>query len=394
MSEEVISKSKQKREARKEEVKKEKNKATLDSIIGWAVALVITALVITVIVLGIRSSVNSTSTTASSDYAFGLTAEGYVSGAKLDKVSDLDLDNLVIPYSEVEFTDEDVEKAITEMMTNYNEFDTSSSLTVAEGDTINLDYVGYVDDVAFDGGNTNGKGTTLTIGSGSYIDTFEEQLIGSHPGDEVIVNVTFPDPYTQNPDLAGKPAKFVCTINSVEVTPEFNDAFVAKNLAESASNADEYRAYVKKVSYENNVKTYISTYVVNNASAKGISKSYLENLKGLIKYNDIQTFNYYNQFYYSYFGAYIYSSFNDYTQMTDAEYEANLTTEANKQAAGNLTYEKYFKDNNLSISDETYEMVLSAFGEGAEETYTKSYLTQAAMKYTVVEHLAGIVKVQ
>ena len=74
-------------------------------------------------------------------------------------------------------------------------YSTDSSLTVEDGDTVNIDYVGSVDGVEFDGGNTQGMGTDLVIGSGSYIDDFEEQLIGAHPGDEVDVYVTFPDPY-------------------------------------------------------------------------------------------------------------------------------------------------------------------------------------------------------
>ena len=91
---------------------------------------------------------------------------------------------------------------------------TDTSLTVKDGDTVNIDYVGYVDDVAFEGGNTKGRGTDLTIGSGKYIDDFEEQLIGSHPGDTVEVNVTFPEKYG-NKDLAGKDALFEVVINGI-----------------------------------------------------------------------------------------------------------------------------------------------------------------------------------
>ena len=89
-----------------------------------------------------------------------------------------------------------------------------TSLTVKDGDTVNIDYVGSIDGVEFDGGSTNGQGTDLTIGSGLYIDDFEEQLIGSHPGDTVGVNVTFPEDYNAE-DLRGKDALFVVTINGI-----------------------------------------------------------------------------------------------------------------------------------------------------------------------------------
>ena len=91
---------------------------------------------------------------------------------------------------------------------------TDTSLTVEDGDTVNIDYVGSIDGVEFDGGSTNGQGTDLTIGSGLYIDDFEEQLIGSHPGDAVEVNVTFPDDYSSE-DLQGQDALFEVTINGI-----------------------------------------------------------------------------------------------------------------------------------------------------------------------------------
>ena len=98
----------------------------------------------------------------------------------------------------------------TPEVTEAPSYDTDSSLEVKDG----VDYVGKIDDVAFDGGSTDGNGTDLVIGSGSYIDNFEEQLIGAHPGDEVEVKVTFPDDY-QATDLAGKEAVFDVTVNGI-----------------------------------------------------------------------------------------------------------------------------------------------------------------------------------
>ena len=93
-------------------------------------------------------------------------------------------------------------------------YSTDTSLTVKDGDTVNIDYVGKIDGTAFDGGSTNGQGTDLVIGSGSYIDDFEDQLVGAHPGDEVEVTVTFPDDYDAA-DLAGKEAVFDVIVNGI-----------------------------------------------------------------------------------------------------------------------------------------------------------------------------------
>lgn len=93
-------------------------------------------------------------------------------------------------------------------------YSTDTSLTVEDGDTVNIDYVGSIDGVEFAGGSTNGAGEDLTIGSGRYIDDFEEQLIGAHPGDTVEVNVTFPEDYG-NEELNGKDAVFEVVINGI-----------------------------------------------------------------------------------------------------------------------------------------------------------------------------------
>lgn len=91
---------------------------------------------------------------------------------------------------------------------------TDTSLTIENGDTVNIDYVGSIDGVEFEGGNTEGNGADLVIGSHSYIDDFEDQLIGHHPGDSVDVTVTFPGNYGKD-ELNGKEALFKVTVNGI-----------------------------------------------------------------------------------------------------------------------------------------------------------------------------------
>ena len=89
-----------------------------------------------------------------------------------------------------------------------------TSLTVEDGDTVNIDFVGTIDGVEFSGGNTKGMGTDLVIGSGTFIDDFEEQLIGHAVGESVDVVVTFPKNYGAA-ELAGKEAVFATKINGI-----------------------------------------------------------------------------------------------------------------------------------------------------------------------------------
>lgn len=105
---------------------------------------------------------------------------------------------------------------------------TDENRLIEDGDTVNIDYVGSVDGVEFEGGSTDGKGATVTIGVTNFIDGFLDQLIGHAPGENFDINVTFPDPYTNNTDLSGKDAVFNITINYIEekITPEFDDDFI------------------------------------------------------------------------------------------------------------------------------------------------------------------------
>lgn len=388
-----MSKSKAKREARKAEVKSEKAKKGFDAILGWFIGIVIAIVVIGAIVMGIVTTSNAT--VSSNSYSECLTEDGFIQKSNLEKVKDLDLMNIVVPFSEVEYTEEEVDSDINSILESYSAFETDSALTVADGDTINLDYVGSVDGVEFEGGSTGGAGTTLVIGSGSYIDGFEDQLIGSHPGDAVTVNVTFPDPYDGNPDLSGKEAVFECTVNSIKTLPELTDEFVADKCSEYASNVSELREYVKTNGYEGKLMTYLSTYVADNAEAKGIPSSYIKNLKSTTKYTDEQSYAYMSQMYTYMYGFNPYATFEDYTQMTSEEYEADLKTRSNKTAAEALTYEKFFKENGLTVTEDQYNEVLEmAGGETGEETYGKPYLKQIGIRYAVLDYLKDNVTVQ
>lgn len=112
---------------------------------------------------------------------------------------------------------------------------------VEEGDIVNIDYEGKIDGVAFDGGTA--QGYDLTIGSGSFIDGFEDGLIGAKKGETRDVEVTFPEDY-HGTDVAGKDAVFTVTVNSISVEslPELTDEFV-QGLDVGVSTVEEYRQY-------------------------------------------------------------------------------------------------------------------------------------------------------
>lgn len=140
-------------------------------------------------------------------------------------------------------TDEDVQAELDKVKEQNARLVAADDKAVEDGDQTTIDFEGFVDGEAFEGGK--GEDYPLTIGSHSFIDTFEEQLIGKKVGEEVEVNVTFPEEY-QAKELAGKPAMFKVTIKEIKVKeyPEIDDDF-AQDVSEF-DTLDEYKADIKK----------------------------------------------------------------------------------------------------------------------------------------------------
>ena len=140
-------------------------------------------------------------------------------------------------------SDVEVDEALEKERNNNARTINVTDRPVAQGDTAVIDFEGFVDGVAFEGGK--GENHSLEIGSHTFIDTFEDQLVGKNVGDEVDVNVTFPEQY-QAADLAGKPATFKVKINEIKAKelPELDDEF-AKDVSEFDTLA-EYKESLKK----------------------------------------------------------------------------------------------------------------------------------------------------
>lgn len=207
---------------------------------------------------------------------------GYWKGIKaLDYVTLCDYKAIPISKADVEVSDDTIQQTIDQFLSQHTSTNQIKDRAVADGDTVNIDYVGSIDGVEFEGGNTGGAGTSVTIGVTSYIDDFLEQLIGHMPGDSFDVEVTFPEDYIDaNEDAEkaaifnGKDAVFKTTINYIEeqVTPEFNDEFVKNNLKEQYGweTANQAREEIYDNYYKNNMQTAINEYLLANAKVSEV----------------------------------------------------------------------------------------------------------------------------
>ncbi len=151
---------------------------------------------------------------------------------------------LEVTVEDTTVTEDDVKDAVDSALSSKKTTEAVTDRAVQDTDTVNIDYVGKKDGVAFDGGTA--QGYDLTIGSNSFIDGFEEGLIGAEIGETKTLNLTFPENYS-NTDLAGQDVTFDVTINSISanIVPELTDALAAE-LDTEVSTADEYRQKVKE----------------------------------------------------------------------------------------------------------------------------------------------------
>jgi trigger factor len=393
---EDISKSKAKREERKKEREKAKRKKLITRIIGIVIAVLIVAVIAFNIGRKVYTVVNRT--TSDSNFSLGLTDEGLIDGVDVTKyITVADYKNIDIPADEVAATDEEVDEDINSTLEDNQYVSDDSSLEAAEGDVVNIDYVGTVDGEEFDGGSN--EDYDLEIGSGTFIEGFEDQLIGAHPGDVVTVEVTFPDDYSTE-ELAGQDAVFTVTVNGIKVTPELTDEFVAENIdIEGVTTADEYRAYVENTYYEEHLEDYLTNYVYENSTVKSYPKSYLKSIQAILKYNDEYTMSYYNQMFEAYgMTGYGYDTLWDYAGVDDElGYEKDLKSRAQETVKTALVYQAIFEAEGLSID---VDQILSDMTEENDEDYTQQmldtygqgYMAQAEIKNTVIDYLMELYK--
>ncbi|MCR5685848.1 MAG: trigger factor [Lachnospiraceae bacterium] len=165
-----------------------------------------------------------------------------VTGYKKGDVTLGQYKGLTYTKTSTEISEEDVENEIQSRLEMNAESADVTDRPVKTGDIVNIDFVGKVDGVEFDNGS--GTDTDLEIGSGRMIPGFEDGIIGMNNGDTKVIDVTFPDEYPNNPDLAGVAATFDITVNSIteKVIPSLEDYVATKD---EYSSADDFRAAVR-----------------------------------------------------------------------------------------------------------------------------------------------------
>lgn len=250
---------------------------------------------------------------------------------------------------------------------------------VENGDTAVIDFEGFRDGVAFEGGA--GNDYPLEIGSGSFIPGFEEQLIGMKAEETKEIKVTFPEAY-QAEELAGQEAMFKVTVHEIKYKelPEFNDEMVKEQNIENVSTVDEFKEHTmnelsaqKERDADNNFTNELLSKVVENAQMDIPQVMIDEECDRMI--NDFAN-NLQSQ-------GYSMDAYLKLTQMSAESLREHFALDARNKIAARLVLEKIAKEEALEVSDEDIDKEMAAIAEnyGMEAEQVKQIISKDAVSY-------------
>ncbi len=258
-----------------------------------------------------------------------------------------DLSTLTVETTPKQVVDDEmIDAQINSLLSSYkDEVDEAAK----DGDTVNIDYVGTIDGVEFDGGSATGY--NLTLGSGTFIPGYEDQLIGAKKGEKVTVKVTFPEDYG-NADLQGKDAEFAVTVNTVSRTPELTDEWLkkhAEDLETEAKTVAEFRDEQKALlqaqvdySYNSNVRTEALQQIVDNSEI-GISDAMKDYAEAYVIKSEIDTASRY---------GYTLANMLDMYGMSVDEFKEEMAGFAADYAAQRIVVATIAEEQGIKASDE------------------------------------------
>ncbi len=363
---------------------------TIKTICWIAIPCLVIATIVGLIVYGeLRSKIN---------YSAGLTDEGYIEGVDVKEYVQLgDYTSVSVKRSEL-VNEEMVQDEIDNYLSSQATLNEKSTKTTVSGDQVSIDFVGKIDGKEFDEGTATDY--AVTIGSGTMIDDFEEQLIGHQVGDVFEVQVTFPEDYEQNKKLSGKDAQFEVTLKGIYESPELTDDYVKENLSQYASTVQEYYTYMEETLYEENLNAYAQEYIVENSTVDTLPENYVKKIKHIYEASYEVEYNYYNQLYYSYLGYYMWDNVYDYYDMNKQEYKENLENAAKDSAKFYMVMQAVFEKEGMALSEEEMNdyIIKSDYTENeidqAIEEFGLGYWKQNAMADKVLQFLTAKITVQ
>lgn len=326
------------------------------------------------------SQTQQTDFSVSVDLSSHLDENGYIKDINFeDAVNLADYQSLVIPKENHQPTQEDIEAEMRNVLINFGKTTEIKEGVVEDGATLNIDYTGYVDGVAFEGGSTNGAGTEVTIGVTQYIDDFLQQLVGKNIGDNFDIEVTFPEDY-QMSDLAGKDATFNITINYVKGADlaDFTDEFCAENLASFGTETkDSAVQYITDYLSDNMVRSYVYQEVFGKSTVENLPENAFNFQRDYLLANAETTAKNYGMTLEDYLASGGFASKDEFIQENSSVIE-----DAAKEL---MVLQAIAKNENMTVSQEDLQEQYGENLETSKELYGENFLKIVVLQNKVLK---------
>lgn len=316
----------------------------------------------------------ATATTGTEETTEGVVEKGVI--AKLGTYKGVEVTKM-----STEVTDEELEKRIQNILDANPEYIEVTDRAAKDGDVVDIDYVGMKDGEAFEGGTA--AGYKLELGSNSFIDGFEEGLVGAKTGDELSLNLTFPES-SGNPDLAGQAVVFDVTVNGIE---EVKDAVLDNNFVQRMSDfntVDEWKADTL-ADMEAEKESQAEMQIENDAFQAAVDNSEFELNEEAVEQQYDNQLNYYNSMMQMY-GM----SLADYVSMfgmTEDQFKEELRTTSELAIRQQLLVAAIAEKEGLQVEDADRQTLADQYGMTIEElqnSYGAEAVEETAMMYKVV----------
>jgi trigger factor len=294
-----------------------------------------------------------------------------------------DYKNIKIPKDKHLVTEEMLTAEINSMIESFTDAVPVYDRAVKDGDSVNIDFVGTIDGVPFEGGDTQGNGYNVIAGSSDFIGEFLTKIIGLSPGDSIDITETFPNDYTKE-DLRGKEAVFATTVNYINELPELTDSFVSEHLQADHGwkTVEEARAGLTEYLTEELVYNYITEQIYAYID----EKIDFENLPAeLIEYYEQSMISYFTDMAVSYsmtLNDFLSSQVGVNSKEELIEYYKDFNRES---AAYSLVMQAVAEDAGIQVTDADIDEYLLEYPESAEED--RLFLKNALMNDKVTEML-------
>ncbi len=323
------------------------------------------------------SKKDTTETTAEGTAA-ETTAEGAdKTPADLGKVTKLGTyKGVEVEKMDTQVTDEELEAELQRILASNPEYSEVTDRPAKEGDVVNIDYVGMKDGVAFDGGTA--EGYDLELGSGAFIDGFEDGLIGANKGSELSLNLTFPEEY-HSPELAGQDVVFDVTVNSIE---EKKDAVLDDNFVQRMSDfntVEEYKADTL-VNLEKQKEDMADIQLENDAFMAALETCEFEVNEDAIEEQYQNQYSYYTQMVQMY-GMEL-ADYVSMLGMTEEEFQDEIRNAAELSIKQNLLVKAVAEAEKLEVEDADRQAAAAQYGMDVENmvnAYGQEALDESAM---------------